>query len=58
MNDAVFNHADPSALRIMTQQYSVRFLFVDQLLGPFDPAVLQLGRVAYANADAIILAVG
>ena len=58
LNDAVFNHADPSALRIMTHQYSVRFLFVDRLLGPFDPAVLQLGRVAYTNADAIILAVG
>jgi len=58
LNDAVFNHADPNALRIMTQRYGVRFLFVDRLLGPFDPAVLQLGRVAYSNADAIILAVG
>ena len=58
LNDAVFNDANAAALRIMTQHYAVRFLFVDRVLGPFDPAVLQLGRVAYSNADAIILAVG
>jgi hypothetical protein len=58
LNDAVFDRADASALRVMTQQYAVRFLFIDRVLGPQDPAVLQLGRVVFSNQDAAILAVG
>ncbi len=58
LNDAVFEHADASALQTMTSQYSVRFLFIDRLHGVHDAAVLQLGHVVYSNADAIILAVG
>jgi hypothetical protein len=57
-NDAVFNHADVDALRVMTQQYMVRFLFIDRLHGTFDPAVLKLGDVVYSNQDATIIAVG
>jgi hypothetical protein len=58
VNDAVFNHADVAALRTMTQEYSVRFLFIDRLHGTFDPAVLTLGHLVYSNQDATIIAVG
>jgi hypothetical protein len=58
VNDAVFDHADASALNVMTKQYSVQFLFLDRLHGPFDSSVLQLGHVVFSNADAVILAVG
>jgi hypothetical protein len=58
LNDAVFDHADASALHTMTRQYSVRFLFIDRLRGPVDAAVLGFGRVVFSNADAVILAVG
>ena len=58
LNDAVFDHADTNALRIMTREYGVRFLFVDRMLGTEDAAVLQLGREVFANQDAIVLEVG
>jgi len=58
LNDAVFLRADDNALRIMTQDYPVRFLFIDRLLGDHDPAVLQLGHVVFNNQDAVIVAVG
>ena len=58
LNDAVFDHADTDALRIMTRQYGVRFLFVDRMLGTEEAAVLQLGREVFANQDAIVLEVG
>jgi hypothetical protein len=58
VNDAVFDHADATALRIMTQLYAVRFLFIDRVAGPVDPSVLQLGRVVFSNQDAAIVAVG
>ncbi len=58
VNDAVFTEADASALRIMTAQYSVRYLFIDRRLGPQNPAVLHLGGVVFSNQDAAIVAVG
>ncbi len=58
LNDAVFVQASAPALQTMTQQYGVRFLFVDRLLGTENPAVMQLGRVVFSNAAAVILAVG
>ena len=58
VNDAVFTEADASALRIMTAQYSVRYLFIDRRLGSQNPAVLHLGRVVFSNQDAAIVAVG
>jgi hypothetical protein len=58
LNDAVFNAADTAALDILTTQYSVRYLFIDRIHGGVDPAVLQLGRVVYSNAQAAIVAVG
>ncbi len=57
LNDAVFNHADAAALRILTQQYGVRFLFIDRLHHDADPALLRLGRVVFSDGDATILAV-
>ena len=42
----------------MTQQYMVRFLFVDRIHGTFNPAVLKLGDVVFSNQDATIVAVG
>jgi hypothetical protein len=58
LNDEVFNAADAAALRILTTQYSVRFLFVDRIHGSVDPAVVQLGHVVYSNDQATIIAVG
>jgi hypothetical protein len=58
LNDAVFDHADAAALAVMTQQYSVRFLFFDLTRGSADAAVLQLGHVVFTNPDATIVAVG
>jgi hypothetical protein len=58
LNDEVFNDADRIALRILMGQYSVRFLFIDRIHGPFDPNVLQLGRVVYSNDQAFVIAVG
>ncbi len=58
INDSVFNEANPAALRVMTQDYAVRFLLIDRLLGPDNPEVLQLGRVVFSNQDAAIVAVG
>ncbi len=57
LNDAVFNDADAAALRILTQQYGVRFLFIDRLHHNADPALLSLGRVVFTDDDATILAV-
>jgi hypothetical protein len=58
LNDALFNHADVNALHVLTQQYGVRFLFVDRIHGAIDAAVLQLGHVVYRDSDAVIVAVG
>lgn len=58
INDAVFDHADAAALAVMTQQYSVRFLFFDLTRGPINPAVVRLGHVVFSNQDATIVAVG
>jgi hypothetical protein len=58
LNDAVFDHADAAALAVMTQQYSVRFLFFDLTRGAANPTVLRLGRVVFSNQDATIVAVG
>jgi hypothetical protein len=58
LNDEVFDDANTDALRIMTQDYGVRYLFVDDLLGSQNPGVLQLGHVVFSNNDATIIAVG
>ena len=58
LNDAVFTHADRSALQILTQQFAVRYLLIDRTLGPQDSAVLGLGHVVFSNASAVIVAVG
>jgi len=58
LNDAVFNHADVAALSVLTQQFGVRFLFIDRIHGTVDPGVLQLGRTVYSDPDAVIIAVG
>jgi hypothetical protein len=57
LNDAVFDRANPAALRILTQQYDVRFLFIDRLHHNANPALLNLGRVVFSDNDATILAV-
>ncbi len=58
LNDQVFDDANTEALKIMTHDYGVRYLFVDALLGSQNPAVLQLGHVVFSNEDATIIAVG
>jgi hypothetical protein len=58
LNDAVFDHDDAQALRILIRQYGVRYLIVDRTLGTYDPAVLRAGRVMFSNQDATIVAVG
>jgi hypothetical protein len=58
LNDEVFNRADPSALKILTEQYGVRFLLIDRTLGPYISTVLGLGHVVFSNQDADIVAVG
>jgi hypothetical protein len=58
LNDAIFSHADVGALHVLTQQYGVRFLFVDRIHGAIDTAVLRLGRIVYRDSDAVIVAVG
>lgn len=57
LNNQVFEDADPEALRVLMQHYSVRYLFIDRIHGTVDPAVMQLGRVVFSNHDAIIVAV-
>lgn len=57
LNDAVFDDADPAALRILTQQYGVRFLLIDRVHHNADPKLLTLGRVVFTDSDATILAV-
>ena len=58
LNDALFNHAEVAALHVLIQQYGVRFLLVDRIHGSVDSAVLQLGRIVFADRDAFIVAVG
>jgi hypothetical protein len=58
LNDAVFGQADANALNVLTQQYSVRYLFIDRIHADASPAVLQLGKVVFSNHDADIVAVG
>ena len=58
LNNQVFGEADAQSLRLLTRQYSVRFLFIDRLHGKVDPGVVRLGRVVFANQDAIVVAVG
>lgn len=57
LNNAVFDDANVAALRILTQQYDVRFLFIDRLHHNANPALLNLGRVVFSDHDATILAV-
>lgn len=57
LNDEVFDHADIAALRILTEQYLVRFLLIDRVHHNADPALLQLGRIVFSDQDATILAV-
>jgi hypothetical protein len=57
LNDAVFNDANVAALRTLTQQYDVRFLFIDRLHRNANPALLNLGRVVFSDNNATILAV-
>jgi len=60
LNNAVFDDADANALTVMTQQYSVRYLFIDHEHqdGDVDPDVDALGTVVYASPAATIIAVG
>ena len=58
LNDAVFDHADTGALTVLTQQYGVRFLFIDRVHGGANPAVFDLGRVVFSDSAATIVAVG
>ncbi|HUZ70478.1 MAG TPA: hypothetical protein VMU65_12295 [Candidatus Saccharimonadales bacterium] len=58
INDAVFDSADTAALRVMTQQYSVRYLLIDRSLGSQSAGVLRLGHIVFSNQSAIIIAVG
>lgn len=57
LNNAVFDDADVAALRTLTQQYDVRFLFIDRLHHNANPELLKLGRVVFSDNDATILAV-
>ena len=59
LNDEVFDDDDADALNVMTQRYSVRYLFVDHV--DADNAgknVDNLGTVVFANPAATIVAVG
>lgn len=58
LNNAVFNSADATALQVLTQQYSVSYLFIDRVDNDSDPAVVQLGTVVFNDADATIVKVG
>jgi hypothetical protein len=58
LNDAVFRSADANALSVLTQEYAVRFLFIDRVHADATPAVLKLGTVVFSNHDATIVAVG
>jgi hypothetical protein len=58
LNNSVFDEAASQALNVLTQQYAVRYLFIDRLHGKVDPAVVELGRIVFSNEDAIIVAVG
>ena len=46
------------ALSVLTQQYGVRYLFIDRMHGTVDSAVVNFGRIVFSNRDAIIVAVG
>ncbi len=58
LNNQVFDGASLTALKVLTGQYSVRFLLVDRIHGSVDPAVLKLGRIVFSNHDATVVAVG
>ncbi|MGA7988072.1 MAG: hypothetical protein WCB51_06700 [Candidatus Dormiibacterota bacterium] len=58
LNDEVFDDADVQALDILTQQYSVSFLFIDTDHGYTNPSVVQLGHIVFRNQEATIVAVG
>ena len=57
LNDDVFDHADIAALRVLTEQYLVRFLLIDRVHHNADPALLPLGSIVFSDQDATILAV-
>lgn len=58
LNRAVFEDADRRALRVLVQDYGVRYLVNDKVQGKATPALAQLGRVAYENAAVTVYAVG
>jgi len=61
LNNEVFGHADTAALRVMTHNYSVRFLLIDSQDDDADddnPAVVQLGTVVFSNRSDTIVEVG
>ena len=58
LNNAVFDDANTRALRMLTERYSVAFLFIDRVNGSANPAVVSMGKVVFSGADATIVAVG
>ena len=55
----MFDDDDADALNVMTQRYSVRYLFVDHVdVDTSGENVDNLGTVVFANPAATIVAVG
>ena len=58
LNRAVFERADPRALRVLVREYGVRYLVDDKLQGRATPEVRALGRLVYDNEAVAVYAVG
>jgi hypothetical protein len=58
LNRAVFEHGDRKALRVLVQDYGVRYLVDDRLQGKATPALARLGRVAFENPAVTVYEVG
>jgi hypothetical protein len=55
LNEAVFKHADATALQTLTRRYAVRYLLVDQLHGDgVSSRLAELGCLVYSNRDVLV----
>jgi hypothetical protein len=58
VNQAVFDNADPAALRTLVQQYGVRWLVVDKTHASANPLLSKLATPVFSNPDIDIYSVG
>ncbi len=56
LNNAVFAHADPGAMRTLANGYGVTHLIVDKAVGGVSPLLAHRTRLVFANREVAVYA--